>query len=143
MPKSLSRREVLIGTAAVGAAAGGGVAWLATADVKPAALAFFKRALPGVAIDEKSAMTCIDDFVADWPLAKRLVLATAWNTAGVDTMAAVHDRFQSPARHLLTHFLINSNFFQVKDPKAQPIVYTRQPPGSACANPFANLDPPV
>ena len=90
-----------------------------------------------------SAMTCIDDFVANWPLAKRLVLATAWNTAGVDTMAAIHDRFQPSARHLLTHFLINSNFFQVENPAAQPIVYVSRPRGSACSNPFANLDPPA
>jgi len=141
MPKSLSRREVLIGTAAVGVAAASGVAWGVTADIKAAVLAFFKRALPGVTIDEKSAMTCIDDFVAGWPLAKRLVLSTAWNTVGVDTMAAVHDRFQPPARYMLTHFLINSNFFLVKDPKAQPIVYTSPQPGSACASPFTNLDP--
>ncbi|MBP2234660.1 hypothetical protein J2Z31_001150 [Sinorhizobium kostiense] len=62
---------------------------------------------------------------------------------GGGTMAAVHDRFQPPARYMLTHFLINSNFFLVKDPKAQPIVYASPQPGSACASPFTNLDPPA
>lgn len=49
----------------------------------------------------------------------------------------------SPARYMLTHFLINSNFFLVKDPKAQPIDYASPQPGSACASPFTNLDPPA
>ena len=142
MPEALSRRNVLIGTAAVGAVAVGGVTLVATAEVKSAALAFFKRALPGVTIDEKSALVAIEEFVADWPLAKRLVLGAAWNTAGIDTMAAMTPRFEPPARHLLTHFLLGSNFFLVKDPRAQPIVYLGNRAGTACANPFANLDPP-
>ena len=143
MPEALTRRNVLIGATAFGVAAVGGAAWVATAEFKSAVLAFFKRALPGVTIDEKSALTGIDEFVSDWPTAKRLVLGMAWNTAGVDTMAAVNIRFASAARHMLTHFLINSNFFMVKDPRAQTIVYVSSPPGAACANPFANLDPPA
>ena len=143
MSEALSRRNVLIGTAAVGVAAVGGVTWVATTEVKSAALAFFKRALPGVTIDEKSALIAIDEFVEKWTTAKRLVLGAAWNTAGVDTMAAINAQFEPPARHLLTHFLIGSNFFEVKDPRAQPIVYVGRPPNAACGNPFANLDPPV
>ena len=139
----LSRRNVLIGTAAVGAAAVGGVTWVATAEVKSAGLAFFKRALPGVTIDDRSALVAIDEFMSDWPTAKRLALGAVWNTAGVDTMAAINPRFESPARHLLTHFLLGSNFFLVKDPRAQPIVYLGKRSGTACANPFANLDPPA
>jgi hypothetical protein len=141
--EALTRRTVLIGASAFGAAALGGVAWVATADIKSAVLAFFKRALPGVTIDERSAFASIDAFASDWPMAKRLVLGAAWNTAGVDTMAAINARFESAARHMLTYFLINSNFFQAKDPRAQPIVYVANPPGTACANPFANLDPPA
>jgi hypothetical protein len=143
MPEALSRRNVLIGAAAVAAAAAGGATWVATAEVKSAALAFFKRALPGVTIDEKSALIAVDEFVAKWATAKRLVLGAAWNTVGVDNMAAIDPRFEPPARHLLTHFLLGSNFFQVKDPRAQPIVYVGRPPGSACGNPFANLEPPA
>lgn len=131
----------MIGLTAIGAAAVGGVAWVATSDLKPAGLAFLKRALPGVTIDEKSALVAIDDFMADASTGKRLVLGAAWNTVGVGTMAEVVPRFESPARHLLTQFLLGSNFFHVKDPKAQPIVYTGI--GVACSNPFANLEPPT
>jgi len=143
VPEALSRRNVVIGATAVGAAAVGGVTWVATAEVKSAGLAFFKRALPGVTIDESSALIAIDEFVSDWPMAKRLALGAVWNTAGVDTMAAISARFEPPARHLLTHFLLGSNFFLVKDPKAQPIVYAGKRLGTACANPFANLEPPA
>ena len=142
MPEVLTRRNVLIGATALGTAAIGGVTWATTADLKYAVLAFYKRALPGVMIDEKSALAGIDEFVADWSTAKKLVLRTAWNVAGVGTMADFNDRFESAARHMLTHFLINSNFFHVKDPKAQPIVYVSPPPHAPCSNPFANLDPP-
>jgi hypothetical protein len=142
MAETFSRRNILIGAAATGATAAGGVTWVATADLRPAGLAFFRRALPGVTIDEKSALVAIDEFVSDWPMAKRLALGAAWNMAGVDTMAAMHPRFEPPARHLLTHFLLGSNFFEVKDPRAQPIVYTGNKIGTPCANPFANLSPP-
>jgi hypothetical protein len=139
----LTRRNVLIGAAATGAVAAGGVTWVVTTDVKSSVLAFFKRALPGVTIDEKSALVAINEFMADWQTTKRLVLGTAWNTAGVDTMAAIHPRFEPPARHMLTHFLLGSNFFLVKDPRAQPIVYAGNRLGTPCANPFANLGPPA
>jgi hypothetical protein len=82
-------------------------------------------------------------FVADWPTAKRLALGAAWNTAGVDTMAALHPCFEQQARHLLTHFLPGSNFFLVKNPRAQPVVYLSKRAGTACANPFAILEPPA
>ncbi len=142
MPEVLTRRNVLIGATALGAAAIGGGTWATTSDLKYAVLAFYKRALPGVTIDEKSALAGIDDLVKDWSMAKTLVLQTAWNVAGVDTMAEINGRFKSAARHALTHFLIDSNFFLVKDPRAQPIVYARRPPHAACGNPFANLEPP-
>jgi hypothetical protein len=143
MTEFLTRRNVLIGAAAAGAVAFGGVTWATTADLRYAVLAFYKRARPGVTIDEKSALAGIDEFVSDWSTPKRLVLQTAWNVAGVDTMAELNGRFESVARHMLTHFLINSNFFYVQNPRAQPIVYVSRPPGTPCGNPWANLEPPT
>jgi hypothetical protein len=142
MSQNLTRRNVLVGTAAVAAVAIGGAAWMSEFEFKSSLLTFFRQSLPGVPIDQESASTCIDDFVADWPLPKTLVLRAAWSTAGVANMASAIDRFESPARHLLTSFLINSNFFHVDDPRAQPIVYVTPPPHAPCGNPFANLDPP-
>jgi hypothetical protein len=142
MSQAFTRRNVLIGTAGIAAATIGGVSWMAGFEFKSSVLAFFKRSLPGVTIDEDSAMTSIDDFAADWPMAKTLVLRTAWSTAGVGTMADLVERFESPARHMLTFFLINSNFFFVDDPRAQPIVYVTPPPHAPCGNPFANLELP-
>ena len=108
-----------------------------------AVLAFYKRALPGVTIDEKSALAGIDEFVSDWSTPKTLVVQTAWNAAGVETMAELNGHFERTARYILTHFLINSNFFHVKDPRAQPIVYVSTPLGTACGNRLANLEPPA
>ncbi len=143
MRQVLTRRNVLIGLAAAGATGVGGATWIATADVKAELLEFFKHALPGVAIDEKSARACIDEFTAQWSGLKTRFIATVWRTAGVETTAGLNRRFEGLSRQALTSFLVNSNFFQAADPRAELIVYVSRPPGTACAsNPFANLDPP-
>jgi hypothetical protein len=45
-------------------------------------------------------------------------------------------------RLLFTFFLVNSNFFRIKDPRAEMIVYYSRPVGSPCASPFTDLSPP-
>ena len=143
MSDSLSRRHVIIGVAAVSAATiGGGAILFATADAKAALLEFFRRALPSVAIGTQSANACIDSFMTRRSTMKRHALNTAWQTAGVELMAGLNENFKSASRMALTQFLVNSNFFEVTDPRAELIVYVSKPPSAACASPFANLDPP-
>jgi hypothetical protein len=139
----LSRRHVIVGATAIGAATiGGGTILLATADAKAALLGFFKRSLPGVTIDTPSANACIDAFMTRWSTMDRRIVSTLWQTVGVEMMAESNRKFETASRLALTQLLVNSNFFQVRDPRAEPIVYVDKPPNAACTNPFANLDPP-
>ena len=155
----LSRRRLLIGAAAIGTAAlTGGALWIAEADAKAALFDYFKSALPDVTIDEKSARACIDDFLQQWvnppalaqhsrytvmvSMVKIQLLATAWQFVGVEKLSELGGRFELIARKTLTFFLVNSNFFQTGERRQEPIVYVAKAAGSACNNPFANLDPP-
>ena len=143
MSDGFSRRQIIIGATAIGTATiGGGAVLIATADANAALLGFFKRSLPGVAIDTPSANACIDAFMTRWSTINRRVVSTLWQTVGVERMAESNRKFENASRLALTQFLVNSNFFQVTDPRAEPIVYVDKPPNAACTNPFANLDPP-
>ncbi|MCI0625645.1 MAG: hypothetical protein L0387_29050 [Acidobacteria bacterium] len=142
MRQVFTRRNVLIGLTTAGAAAMGGVIWVTRADAKVELLEFFKRSLPGVTIDNGSAKACIDEYMSKWSRAKFQFVGAAWRTAGVETMSAMSERFDAVARESLTYFLTNSNFFQATDPRKEIIVFAAKPPGTACINPFANLEPP-
>jgi hypothetical protein len=48
--------------------------------------------------------------------------------------AKARDRLESLERHVLTEFLLGSNFFRTDDPRKETIVYSSAIP--ACANPF-------
>jgi len=159
LPGAWSRRRLLVGAAIVGTAAStvGGL-WFSHASANAAVLDYFHRVLPGVRIDENSALKCIDDFMERWtnpPMlirpgryalmakkAKMQMLAAAWQVIGVDKLAKLDEKFELVARQALTFFLVNSNFFRTENPRQEPIVYIATAPGSACANPFADLDPP-
>jgi hypothetical protein len=143
LPKVITRRNVLIGTGAVCVATATGAAFIATADAKAELLTFFKRALPGVTIDEASAMRCIEDVIAQWSRGKTMLVGAAWRVAGVERMSAMQDKFDLVARRSLAYFLTNSNFFELPDPRKGTIVFVSRPPGSPCINPFANLNPPA
>lgn len=159
MSEAWSRRRVLVGASIIGAAAStGGGLWLSHANAQAALLDYFQRALPGVSIDKNSAIKCIDDFMERWTnppmlirpgryalMAKKMkmqMLAAAWQVIGVDELARFDEKFEFVARQALTFFLMNSNFFHTEDPRRESIVYIPNTPGSACANPFADLDPP-
>lgn len=154
-----SRRRLLIGTAVIATAvATSGALWIGKADAKAALLDYFKRVLPGVTIDEKSASTCIDDFMAGWAnrsvlarpsryflmatIAKIQLTVAAWQIIGVESLSKLDEKFELVARKALTFFLLNSNFFLTNNPRQEAIVYVAKAPGAACSNPFANLDPP-
>jgi hypothetical protein len=141
MRNALTRRKLLIGTAAIGTTAIGAT-WIATIDAKASLFDFFKRSLPGVKIDETSARKCIDDILSQWSMTKIKLLGAAWRTVGVENLEALNDRLDLAPRAALTLFLTGSNFFQTADPRSELIVYVGRLPGSACTNPFANLEPP-
>jgi hypothetical protein len=105
-------------------------------------LGFFKRSLPGVAIETPSANACIDAFMTRWSTMNRQIVSTLWQTVGVDMMAESNRKPETASRLALTQFLVNSNFLQMTDSRAEPIVDVDRPPNAARTNPFANLDPP-
>lgn len=143
MRDAFSRRDLIIGVAAIGAASlGGGGMLVATADAKALLLDFFKRTLSGVEIDEESAKKCIEQFMVEWSEMKIHLVGTTWKVTSVETMAELNEKFDVISRRALTFFLLNSNFFKVPDPRGEPIVYVATSPGAACTNPFANLAPP-
>lgn len=159
MSVAFSRRRLLIGAAIIGTtvSTGGGL-WISSADAKTALLDYFRRVLPGVIIDEKSAAACIDDFMGRWgnpPMLirpnryalmvktiKTHIVVGAWQVIGVEKLAKLDEKFEMVARQALTFLLANSNFFHAEDPRQEPIVYIANAPGAACTNPFADLDPP-
>jgi hypothetical protein len=81
-------------------------------------------------------------FISRWSTMNHRIVSTLWQTVGVEMMAETNSKFEIASRLALTQFLVNSNFFQVTDPRAEPIVYVGQPSNAGCTNPFANLDPP-
>lgn len=137
-----SRRNILIGGGTAAIAAAAGASWVVLADEHQALLDYFKRSLPGVRIDEASAAKCIHEFLGRWSWKERRAVIVAWQTFGVETMGNMSDKFELAARRALTMYLTNSNFFEAADPRAKTIVYVSRPSGTACTNPFANLDPP-
>jgi hypothetical protein len=153
MRGAFSRRRLLIGAAVLGTVVStSGALWVSKADAKTALLNYFKRVLPGVTIDEKSALACIDDFLKQWVglglrsgydvmifNLKIQAAATAWQVVGVEKVSEFSEKSELIARKALTFFLVNSNFFHTPDPRQEPIVYVAKPAGAACNNPFANL----
>jgi hypothetical protein len=155
MRGAFSRRRLLIGAAVLGTVVStSGALWVSKADAKTALLNYFKRVLPGVTIDEKSALACIDDFLKQWVTLvlrsgydvmilnlKFQAAAAASQVVGVEKLSEFSEKFELIARKALTFFLVNSNFFHTPDPRQEPIVYIAKPAGAACNNPFANLEP--
>ncbi|MDD9942538.1 MAG: hypothetical protein OXU20_15975 [Myxococcales bacterium] len=143
MAPRLSRRHVLIGLGGLGAGAAAGTSWAVFGDPSGAVLAFLREVLPGVKLDEASVQTCLRDFTANWSRGKKLAIGTAWRALGVRNTAALHARMEKLERLLLTFFLVNSNFFRVRDPRAETIVYYSRPVGAPCASPFTDFSPPA
>lgn len=155
-PSRWSRRQLLLaGAAGAGTLAAGGALWLAAARPRELVVALLQRALPGVTIDHASALECADDvmgvfegpFVANVQSQVKLKgVRVAGQAVGLDRVAhlgPVEDRLDEITRLAVTRFLLNSNFFQVPDPRAATIVYRRPDPNAACRNPWADLSPPA
>ena len=142
MTHSIQRRGFLVGGAAAIASASVGFVWLRGAFSSQAWIEDVVRSnLPGIKLDE----TSFREFVVamsrhDWfaPSSHRAAIAVdrtvPWIAARVPQ---VREGLEKLERRVLTEFLIGSNFFRVRDPRAETIVYYG--PAIACSNPFATL----
>ena len=139
----ITRRRILIGSGAAGAAALAGGVWVATSNPTELLFQYYQRLLPGVTLDPTSTRAAINDFLAVSisPL-KLHGVATAWHTVGVGALSRANQHFELFTRAACSYFLINSNFFQLDNPRAETIIYTKPVLGAACGNPFADLSPP-
>lgn len=153
-----SRRNLLLAGAAGAGAASLGAIWFAAASPKDLIYALIERALPGVQLDPASVGECAGDVLADLDVgfqtawmqrfvshAKLRTVRMAGQAAGLDRVAGLgpfEQRLEEITRMAITRLLPNSNFFDLADPKAELVYYTRPDPNQACVNRFADLSLP-
>lgn len=136
-----TRRQVVLGGIVTGGVAAGGGIYAAAADRSEFFKAMISDALPGVTFDP----TAFQEFTVEMRKnrnpdfdTKLQLLASLNRVTGYGSIKQAlknswnYEKFR---REMLTSFLIGSNFFQVKDPMAEPIKYLTYP--VACTNPFA------
>jgi hypothetical protein len=101
--------------------------------------------LPGIDLDPASLQTFIKDMLASERMQSRKVKATVFADRFVPWLPAhiarARDGLEGLERHVLTEYLIGSNFFRVPDPKQEKIVYSGMI--VACRNPFTYGSPAV
>jgi hypothetical protein len=136
---SVSRRNVLIGAA--GAAIVGALAWTPLQNHRASWIERVVRdALPGINLDPNSLQTFVKHMLGHERLQPALVRATILADRFVPWLPAhiskAREGLAGVERHVLTEYLIGSNFFRVPDPKRETIVYH----GAviACINPFTH-----
>jgi hypothetical protein len=94
--------------------------------------------LPGIDLDPVSLQTFIEDMLASERMQRKAVKVTVFADRFVPWLPAhvakARNGLEGLERHVLTEYLIGSNFFRVADPKQEKIVYS----GAivACRNPF-------
>jgi hypothetical protein len=134
---AISRRKVLVGAA--GAVALGAAAWWPLRNHRASWIEQVVRDnLPGVNLDPASLQTFVTYMLGHERLQPVLVRATIFADRFVPWLPAriskAREGLEGVERHVLTEYLIGSNFFRVPDPKRETIVYN----GAviACRNPF-------
>jgi hypothetical protein len=134
---AISRRKVLFGAA--GAAVVGAVAWIPLKNYRATWIEQVVRDnLPGIDLDPDSLQTFVKYMLGHERLQPPLVRATIFADRFVPWLPAriskAREGLAGVERHVLTEYLIGSNFFRVPDPKRETIVYN----GAviACINPF-------
>jgi len=154
-----SRRSLVIGGGAVLVVGGAGAATLAVARPEDLIFGLMRQALPGVDLERGSVGECARDVLADLDVSfqgawlqravshlKLKAIRAASEVVGLDAidgLGPVEARLQEITRMAVTRLLLNSNFFDLADPRAAPIRYRRPEPNAACVNRFANLGPPA
>jgi hypothetical protein len=136
-PFSPGRRKLLVGAA--GAAMVGAIAWTPLKNYRVSWIEQVVRDnLPGIKLDAGSLQTFVKYMLGHERLQPALVRATIFADRFVPWLPAhiskAREGLEGVERHVLTEYLIGSNFFRVPDPKRAKIVYG----GAviACANPF-------
>ena len=140
---SPTRRKLLIGGAAGVAALGifGASSWSRLKNFRAEWIEQgVRNNLPGIDLDRASLKTFIDSMLAGDRMQPRVVRATVFADQFIPWLPAhvtkARDGLVSLERHVLTEYLIGSNFFRVSDPRQETIVYNG--PARACANPFTH-----
>lgn len=142
----ISRRQLMLGGAAVGATGLGVGVYGLTGGAFDYYKAMLQYYLPGVTIPDEAVRAFADDAVqgrnSDFaPKLKALTAGT--RIAGFSTLqAAIGDTFafEKFNREFLTYFMLNSNFFEMPDPRSGTVEYYGVT--GACGNPFAEFTPP-
>lgn len=147
MKLPISRRNLLLGGAALGALGLGVGGYAAAAGPHEFFGAMLRAQLPGARISDETVRAFTADAMVgrNSDFAPKLkVLAAASRVIGFDGVnAAMGDDFDFEKfnREFLTRFLIGSNYLELADPTTEEVVYFGAP--RACANPFAEFDPPA
>jgi len=136
---SVSRRKLLAGAAGAVTLGVIGLAWKPLKDYRSHWIEQAVRDnLPGINLDAASLQTFVTYMLGHERLQPKLVRATIFADRFVPWLPAriskAREGLEGVERHVLTEYLIGSNFFRVPDPKQETIVYG----GAviACINPF-------
>lgn len=139
---SPGRRKVLVGAAgAVTLGIFGAAAWKPVKQYRASWVEQVVRDnLPGIDLEPKSLQTFVDYMLGHERMQPVLVKATIFADRFVPWLPAhvskAREGLAGLERHVLTEYLIGSNFFRVSDPKRETIAYYG--PAIACINPFTN-----
>jgi hypothetical protein len=139
---SLGRRKVLFGAA--GAAALGVFGAFAWSPVKNYRATWIEQVvrdnLPGINLDPGSLQTFVSYMLGHERMRPPLVKATIFADRFVPWLPAhitkARKGLAGVERHVLTEYLIGSNFFRVREPRHEVITY--HGPVIACINPFVH-----
>jgi hypothetical protein len=140
---NVSRRKVLAGAA--GAVIVGAISWIPLKNYRASWIEQVVRDnLPGIALDPDSLQTYVKYMLGHERLQPALVRVTIFADRFVPWLPAhiskAREGLEGVERHVLTEYLIGSNFFRVPDPQRETIVYS----GAviACINPFTHAPEP-
>lgn len=136
---SPARRKILLGAAGAVTVGVVGAAWNPLRNYRANWVEQVVREnLPGVNLDPDSLQTFVKYMLGHERLQPPLVRATIFADRFVPWLPAhvskAREGLEGVERHVLTEYLIGSNFFRVPNPKHETIVYS----GAvvACINPF-------
>lgn len=101
--------------------------------------------LPGIDLDAVSLQTFVKDMMASERMQRKDVKVTVFADRFVPWLPAhiakARDGLEGLERHVLTEYLMGSNFFRVADPRREQIVYSGMI--VACRNPFTYSSHPT
>lgn len=137
---SPGRRKVLVGAAgAVTLGVFGAAAWTPLRNYRASWVEQVVRDnLPGINLEPASLQTFVGYMLGHERMRPPLVRATIFADCFVPWLPAhvskAREGLAGMERHVLTEYLMGSNFFRVSDPKREIITY--HGPVIACVNPF-------